>query len=98
MCVNVTENVCFDCNVNGQCWDCSGQWGYSRRYSRRSVSGKKLTTSPGMWTVEDPRRKIHAPSRDAPNRDAAKRPMEAPRGERKSKRLENFCSDWKSEI
>ena len=27
MCVNVTETVCFDCNVNGQFLDCDGQWG-----------------------------------------------------------------------
>ena len=26
VCVNETETVCFDCNVNGQCLDCSRQW------------------------------------------------------------------------
>ena len=33
MCVNVTETVCFDCNVNGQYLDCGGQWGYSGQIS-----------------------------------------------------------------
>ena len=83
MCVNVTENVSFYCNVNGQYLDCGGQWGYSRR----SVSGKKLTTSPGMWTVEDPRRKMDAPRRCA-----------FEEGERRSEGRKKEYSGWTGEF